>query len=343
MLPDLFQSSQQYKKFFTESLLDLLDSDQLGVFILVLANASIQAQIQRPLDPALKQRFSQLSQQLQTLSNKQLQQIPPDDLAVFRQLEQLGYENLEPGQQKFLGVWQLQFNQLRSFRPARNSQKTITELHQPFDHNGFHFNKPFLAKEILWQGSLEKIPVRFLFNKFPFADYHTLVLLHPESNKPQFLHSEDCAEMQQVMQSLSSLSGLGMAYNSLGAFASINHQHWQCFVREQAYPVELACWTHNGGELPYPVNVESFLSLQEIWPRIKTLQQQNRAFNLFMRADRGYLAWRKSQGTYQHAGWTSGFAWSEIMGNITALRRVDYDQLDSAKIVREFESLKIEA
>jgi hypothetical protein len=339
-MPDtIFSSSHSFKQQFIQELKNLTTADEVGVFILVLANAISKPEIYHALSKDLSNHFTLLKEKLNRLPNDELKKIPTDDLSVFEALSNINFNDLSLSISKLCGVWQLQYNPLRSFRPARNSDKKITRLYQAFDNNSFHFNKIFLSREILWQGNLANIPLRLLYNKFPFADYHGLLVIEPELKKPQFLQQQDIVKIQQILSEASHLQGIGLAYNSLGAYASVNHQHWQMFLSEQNYPVEHSVWTHNSGSNNYPLGVECFHKVSDAWPLIDSYQQSNCSFNLLVRPDKTYLIKRKKQGEYQHSHWTSGFAWSEIMGNIMTTTPLDYGQLTAHSIEQEFKLL----
>lgn len=329
-----FPSTQHFQQLFIQRLIQLLDNDELGVFILVLANASMDSEIFNRLKPLLEKRYQYFVQQIDQSTT-----YPVDDLSVFKQLQKLGLENIELTQQRQSGPWILQYNQLRGFRPARNSQSTINSLYQSFDASAFHFNKPFLAKEIIWKGVIHSLPVTLFYNKYPFADYHALVLLDALQQKPQFLTLQDCSDIKVVIEALSHLQGLALAYNSLGALASINHQHWQMMLSQQPYPIELQCWIHNGGHDAYPLVVNCFDSTQHAWEEIDKLQNSNQAFNLFMRPQKVYLVKRKLQGEYPQPSWSSGFAWSELSGQFTLTRLSDYDDLKTQQIELQLSQL----
>ena len=318
----------------------MTDYGELGVFILVLANAISKADIYHALEGPLAIQFQQLRKSLSQLDATAMQAFPPDDVAVFNAFSELDLSSLPLASAKNLQHWQLQFNPLRGFRPARNSAQKIDSIYRPFVQDGFHFNKPFLARETLWQGQLANATVRILYNKFPFADYHGLLLINPELNKPQFLQQQDCEQLEQTIQAMAGLQGLGLAYNSLGAFASVNHQHWQLFISDQDYPVEHARWIHNQGTQTYPLSVSCFRSLSEAWPQIDHYQQSQCSFNILLRAHKVYLVQRKKQGEYLHSRWTSGFAWSEVMGNIMTTQHSDFQQLTAQSIETEFERLR---
>lgn len=338
-MPDtLFDSTSIFRQRFIDQLLSLLDNSQLGAFILALANSSYREDIFEPLQKRLKTRFEDWQQQI-TKMEQAHNQLPVDDLRVFEQLVTTGFDNLKPTQRRQIEGWQLQFNSLRSFRPARNSGEPFKGLYKAFSSQSFHFNKPFLKAEILWQGRYEGLDLRLMFNKFPFADYHGLMLIEPEQERSQYLRREDCQHIDRLLQSLKNLEGIGMAYNSLGAYASVNHQHWQFFISAQDYPVEHPCWTHSEGNDPYPLTVRVDSSLQAHWPLLERLQQQDRPFNLLLRADCVYLVERRAQGSYPQSPWSGGFAWSEVMGNLTLNREDDFQALNGPDIRDELQRL----
>jgi hypothetical protein len=331
-----FQSTQQYQQHFVQQLAKLLQFNELGVFILVLANASMDRQIFDALKPELEKRFRYFQQQTLHTNN-----FPADDLNVFLQLQDLGLENVQLTQMRRVDAWMLQFNQLRSLRPARNSHKAISSLFQPFERQAFHFNKPFLAREIIWKGSFNSLELTLFYNKFPFADYHALALIDAHLEKPQYLEQPDCIDIDTLLKGLSHLKGVGFAYNSLGAYASVNHQHWQMILSQQPYAVELDQWKHNGGKQDYTVEVCCFDSAGSAWKEIESLQLKHQAFNLILRPHKTYLIKRKKQGEFSSQPWHSGLAWSELAGQFTLTRLTDFEQLDANRIVEELSQLKL--
>lgn len=236
-----------FKARFTMGLQTMLNADSLGAFILVLAN-SMQ-------DQALFERLhNDLHQTFNTLQLRQQQTAPDDDRAVFMALAANSIQAFSDWKYHTLEPWELVINPLRSLRPARVSSEIFTNIQQPFDPSRFHFNKPFLRPEILWEGAWQGTPLRVLYNKFPFAPWHLLVVPEPERNLPQFMTAAHHTLMMiLVAEQATALPGLGMAFNSLGAYASINQLHFQGFVREQPFPVELPRWQHNDGNEAYPL------------------------------------------------------------------------------------------
>ena len=73
------------------------------------------------------------------------------------------------------------------------------------------------------------------------------------------------------------------------------------------------------------------------------MQRSNTAFNLFIKGAKLWLIKRRKQGSFSHADWTGGFAWSETAGNLMTTRREDFLTLDAQQIEQEFFKLKIES
>lgn len=341
----IFQSHAHYRESFIAGLEKMLAAHSgIGVFILVLANASFDPLIMARLQVPLQRRFAELSDDLkqQLLGGRKLDHAP-DDLFVFLKLMAVGLEQIAATQFRKEGLFELQFNLLRAFRPSRMADAAVSEIQQAFNPKGFNFNKPFLAKEVLWQGDLQGSPCRLLYNKFPFAELHGLLVIDAEANKPQWLTSEDHQTMWAICEQLGEgMPGVGFGYNAYGAYASVNHQHFQMFVRGDAgFPVEAAEWHCNGGDQAYPATCERFDDARQAWQRLQALHEGNQAYNLLYRPGRLYILLRAFQGSYQHAPWTGGFAWSELCGAFTTFNQQDFEQLTESDVRAEFAKLVI--
>ncbi|MEQ1663283.1 MAG: hypothetical protein ABL877_11365, partial [Thiobacillus sp.] len=141
---------------FADGLASMLATHSgLGVYILVLANAAYDADLWAQLAPALATRHHAHAETL-TAALRQGQTLtePEDDLMVFLKLNLLGFDRIERVQHRPLAPWLASFNAIRALRPPRVSGTAFNSLLSPFDAAGFHFNKPFLDKEIFWQGTL---------------------------------------------------------------------------------------------------------------------------------------------------------------------------------------------
>lgn len=336
-----FASLPVLREGFESGLRRMLDAPTLGSFILVLANASFDATLYAAFKPELRAMFARWCERFDA-GDPQAVAAAADDRAVFLRLRETGLDRLGTTQWRNIGPWRCQFNPLRGFRPPRMSQAIIHQLRRLFDEQAFHFNKPFLRPEIFWEGELNGYPLRLLYNKYPFVELHGLLVAEPGAQRPQYL---DAAMVEMIyaltMRLGERLPGIGFGYNAYGAFASVNHLHFQQFISEPgSYPIERAEWTHHGGDRRYPLGVALLDDPQAAWRHIETLQQENRAFNLLLRPARVYVVERAMQGSYRHSTWTGGFAWSEVAGAITVSDPATFMSLDEAALRAEFAKTK---
>ena len=343
-LPPPLRDTAGFRAAFTQGLEAMLEREELGTFILVFANATFDNEIYRALRPQLRVGFDEHAGALrEALAGGRGLRHAPDDLLVFLKLMAVGFDGLEPTRFRHEGPWELQFNQLRSFRPPRMSNAVVESLRRPFDRDAFHFNKLFLRKEVLWEGELSDVPCRLFYNKFPFANLHGLLVVAPEEERPQFLDEPDHFYVWGLAEALGlGLAGAGFGYNAYGAYASVNHQHFQMYVREPwlalgaSYPIEDERWEHNGGHERYPLRVRRFDDPDESWGHLDALHRRGLTYNLLYRPGRVYVTTRAFQGSYPHSVWTSGFAWSEVAGAFTTFNADDFETLNDARIRDEF-------
>lgn len=338
-LDPFFFTEDTFTRAFNDGLDTMLDSSELGAFVLVLANATIDPAVYQYFETRLAKRFDQWLELFRNDPDVG-KKFAADDVAVFKQLIDVGFAALQPTRHRIADVWQLQYNQLRTFRPARNATRAFETTSQAFDVNGFHFNKPFLQKEIFWQGELFGHGVRLLYNKFPFASLHGLFVVGPEKNKPQLLDQETHELVWRLLHETRATLPMGMGYNSLGAYASVNHQHLQSFVSRKKYPIELACWEHNGGARQYPLDCRKFYHVDDAWRYLHDLHAADVPYNLLYRGGELYCISRQFQGSYPHSSWTSGFAWSEVSGGLAVTSQDDFRMLDANAIENEMRKLR---
>jgi hypothetical protein len=330
----LFASTAAFRQAFEAGLNRLLDIGGLNLFILAVANASFEAGLFAHLRERLDATYRELSAQLrQALRHGSRVEETDDDLLVFMKIACIGFDALALTEQRQAGVWEVQFNHLRSFRPLRNSQRPMTSIQAAFDAQGFNFNKPFLQQEILWSGELLGRHFNLYYNKYPFVDLHGLLVPEPERCLPQFHRREMHAFVWELVQRLSgALPGIRVGYNALGAFASVNHLHYQLFIRDQALPVEHAVWAHNGGTDRYPVDCRLFPHAEEAWRFIEQLHARDEAYNLLYTAAGMYCMPRKKQGAFSLAHWSSGFSWYEMSGGMITFNHKDFSALQERSI-----------
>lgn len=341
-LPGLFAGADRLRGEFVAGLERQLAEPGLGTFILVLANASFDHDIWPLLKGHLGERFSSLAGEVsEGLRSGRRLNYPDDDLMVFLKLMAMGFDNISGTEWRRAGPWEIQFNPLRALRPARASGQKVDGCQPPaFNPNGFQFNKPFLKPEILWQGELRRHPVRLLYNKFPFAPLHGLLVPDPDRQLPQLLTQDWHLYVWHLAEALAeTLPGVGLAYNSYGGQASVNHLHFQAFVRDTPLPIADPCWRHNGGDGEYPLPCEVFASALEAWFHIAELHRRNRPYNLIYADGRLYCLARRPQGSHPLAAWSGGHAWYETAGGVTTFSRDDFVALESQAIAAELTAL----
>jgi len=330
----LFVSEAAFRRRFEQRLGQLLDAGSMNLFILVAANASFDARLWEGLGSRLRSQYDAL--QLSLLrAQEQGQRIDEadDDLLVFLKMSQAGMAPLQLTEQRSVGPWEVQFNQLRSFRPLRNSQRPMTSIRASYDAAAFNFNKPFMQQEIIASGELLGRRVDLYYNKYPFVELHGLLVPDREQCYPQFLFKAMHDDVWRLVEKLSeTLPGIRVGYNALGAFASVNHLHLQLFVREQALPVEQAQWAHNAGSQDYPVSCRVFDEPQSAWRYIAHLHERNEAYNLLYTPGRLYCMPRRKQGDFELPGWSNGFSWYELCGGMITFNHEDWVALDERGI-----------
>ncbi|MCU7818957.1 MAG: HIT domain-containing protein [gamma proteobacterium symbiont of Lucinoma myriamae] len=342
---ELFVSNEQFRHIFEQGLVKLLAHEGLGVFILVLANASFDQHVHDYTHKVLLEKYQQLADKYRfLLQDGQLLTEPEDDILVFLKLMAMGIDKVSQTEFRQTKQWELQFNHIRSLRPARMSKNSIEGIRLEYNPDGFHFNKPFLQKESYWNGMMNGKHLDIFYNKFPFARFHSLLVPNKEACLPQYLTHEYHEYIWQITEQLgSNLNGIGMAYNSYGAFSSINHLHFHLFIKEHPLPVSSSVWTHNGGNKPYPIECEVFHSIEPAWEFIEQLHEQQVSYNLIYLPGLLYCLPRKHQGTYTDAAWSSGLAWYEVSGGFTTFNHTQFMDLDCQQLEDELSLLRLDS
>lgn len=344
MLPALFRSADSYRDRFERGLVELLRATgEPGEDILVLANANFEPRIWEHLRDELRTCFARLADELTAADRAGRALVcAADDAATLREILAHGFDSLRPTELRRAGPWELQFNPLRAFRPARHSSARIEAIRAPFDAARFHFDKPFLRQEILWEGSLLGRDATLFYNKFPFADYHGLLAPDLGEHRPQFLEAADFALLWDLAQELGArMPGFGFGYNSYGAHASVNHLHFQTFLREEPLPVEDPHWAHNGGPDPYPCRCVRLAERREAGEFIAELHCQAIGYNLILAAGRLYCLPRRKQGEVAYAPWLNALAWYEMAGGFPLASEADFRRLGPEEIAAQIAAVDL--
>lgn len=338
-LPSPFTSLASLEHGFADGLAAILDNHSgLGVYILVLANAAYDAKLWAQLSPALSARHAELAAALtDTLRRGQNPAEPDDDVLVYLKLNAIGFEHLDIMERRRAEPWDLVFNPIRALRPPRNSGLKFESLLRPFDSSGFHFNKPFLAKEIFWKGELAGKAAHMLYNKFPFARLHGLLVPEPLRQAPQYLTPELHGWAWDLCAQ-SGVPGLCLAYNSYGAGASVNHLHFQSFVQTRPLPVQDSRFAHNGGPQPYPLPCQRLTDPAEAWFELDRLHQHNTPYNLIYSRDCVHLVARVPQDSTKLNSQSRGYGWSEMAGALTLFSRETFEGMGAEAFEAELAS-----
>lgn len=334
-----FTSHAALQQRFADGLAAMLQTHHgLGVYILVLANAAYDARLWTQLAPALTTRHAELAARITAaLRAGQALEEPDDDVLVFLKLLAIGLEHLAPLESRRAGPWVVMFNPLRALRPPRISGQTFEGLLRPLDPAGFHFNKPFLAKEVLWEDALAGKPARLLYNKFPFAHLHGLLVPEPLRELPQMLTPELHGWAWHLCAH-AGMRGLCLGYNSFGAGASVNHLHFQSFVQTDPLPVQDPRFVHNGGSAAYPLPCQRFTEPADAWIEIDRLHAQNTPYNLIYSKDCLHLVARVPQDSGKLNAPSRAYGWSEMAGAVTLFSREAFEGLSAKAFETELAS-----
>ena len=301
----------EFKTLFAEKLRSMLSPEELGAFILVLANSLQDKQSQADLKNDLMAMFVEMNNELKD----GVLNATNDDMDVFKKIKAKGVGSLSAWESIPQGEWELLYNPMRALRPARSSSEKVKNIFQEFDASKFNFNKPFLRPEILWEGEWRDVPLRVLYNKFPFAPYHLIVVPQPTLELPQYLVREHHELIWHLVKQQSDIfTGFGVGYNSLGACASVNQLHFQSFIQEEQLPIEKSLWKHNGGRHEYPMHCIKTISSDECWTVIEKFHADNQPYNLLYRQGCCYVLPRQIQGSEAVAERVQGAGWIEECG-----------------------------
>jgi hypothetical protein len=230
------------------------------------------------------------------------------------------------------------FNPIRALRPPRSSGLKFDALLRPFDAAGFNFNKPFLAREILWQGELSTAN-RCACSTTSFPSPGCTACWCPSRcRRCRNISARKCTTGHGSCATQSGVPGLCLGYNSHGAGASVNHLHFQSFVQSKPLPIQDPGFIHNGGIRPYPLPCRHFGDPAEAWLELDRLHRQNTPYNLIYSRDCLHLVARVPQDHEQLSIQCRGYGWSEMAGAVTLFSREAYEGLDAAGFEQELAS-----
>jgi diadenosine tetraphosphate (Ap4A) HIT family hydrolase len=224
------------------------------------------------------------------------------------------------------GGWQVLASELRNFRPRREAARAAGPLHQPFDAGRFNFGR--VGQQAFLQDTFGGTELALYYQKYPLMAYHCMAVPQPQAGHEQFLQPADHQLAWELVAALQPvLPGAIVAYNSLGAFASINHLHFHIMPNGTNLPI----WSRLDAQTyPLPATLET--NQMAAWKIINQLQNQGQTFNLLYRPGQIAVIPRRAQGTYHQPDWTSGLAWFELAGGIFVTNQTAFTTLTDAQI-----------
>ena len=331
----LFHSEKGFKKIFIKGLVDIYRDDKNlkpETFVLLLCNSFFEKEIAGLLSKYAENYYNRL---YKLYKEGRLENTKSDDYLVMEKIFNYGFKKIRPIMfRKEEDLWDIQYNPLREMRPERAAVQKVNKLKQKFEDKGFNYTRSYIENEILYEGEHKGNNFTILFNKFPFARYHTLLVPDRMKKLPQFLTKKYLDLAYSFMKKMSpKIKGLGMGYNSYGGYASVNHLHFQMFIDEKGMPYNDMRWLHNGGTEKYPAYVEVFESSSSCMKYLDQLYKKNVPFNLLFSKNKIFCFPRVFQHS-NHERISGGFAWFQFAGGIICLKKEIYEKV-TGKLIRQ--------
>ena len=346
-IEEVLSSAELYKNAFEEGLIDCLNNRTAGTFILACANIYQHPELLKKHNTCLSEVYTYIKDYYQRCShNNEQPNDTDDDILVMNQIIAIDIKNLKPPQTKQLkidtAIFQINFNQLRSFRPTRMSSVQNVYLNNVFNQNSFHFDKLFLKKEMFAEGIYNDRQISLFYNKFPFVEYHALLVVDKALHRNQFL-TKDYLEYSFQLQSSGQqkIPELVIAYNSIGAGASVNHLHFHIFLETKPLAVFSPGVIHNGGSEPYPVLFRVFNNIEECWNYLQQLHDANTPYNLLFKNSKIFCLPRKPPSKVFPDFNVSSYGWSEMAGIFTLSNKDSFAQVSIDDLLETIRSVSI--
>ncbi|KAM3353108.1 hypothetical protein ACQJBY_024346 [Aegilops geniculata] len=255
----------------------------------------------------------------------------------------------------------------------RPTEFGMNQVLQPFHSEKFNFTK-VKPEEVIFRfqeteddsaqyfdrapPTVSASPSSILINVSPIGYCHVLLIPRVQECLPQRVDRESFLLAMYVAREARN-SFFRVGYNSLGAFATINHLHFQAYYLKVQYPVEKAptqklTVVGNGVSISqlvrYPVSgfvFEGGASLEDLSQVVSDacifLQENNRPFNvLISESGKRVFLLLQCYAEKQASGKASQefldmrinpAAW-ELSGHLVLKRRKDYDEASEATLCR---------
>ena len=295
-------------------------------------------------DPSFKMILSTAIQKVSEKYRAQLRKPANEmgrDVKMFPGIIKWAKEGFPIAKGRVVGdTFRVTLSQVRACRPPGITDTPVLSIYprMRFEELAFHFNMEHVQEERIWEGKLNG-RLASCFSTFAFDRLHTLLVPNRDEQHLQLLSKEIHSWVREVADLVGTkIPGFMIAYNSLGAYASVPQLHLQTIVRPAGLPIMDAQWKHNNddGGRPYPLACNKYVNGCDAWKWISERHRADRPYNLVYAPTGIYCFPRKFQGSYQRADWTGGFAWYECAGNMITFRDRDYDALTLEMILDEY-------
>lgn len=260
-----------------------------------------------------------------------------------------------------VGPYVLQFNPLRGYRPKGGAGSKTIVLNEPYgspESPKMNFNRTD-PMETFHSEYLGGIKFDFLYNKYPFAPYHFLMVPEKEKEYNQFLGERNEGDFLAIawdfLRKDGHESSMRIGFNSNGAHASFNHFHFQGFFLTDGWepPIEKMIRANGGG--PFFSRGVRFIpnssyTLADARVVLDNLHRNNINYNIYMSPDGIAIFPRKHQGDPSYSplvtsedSINTGIAFFEMLGEIICPKQPVYDRADAEKVKAIFEAVSLTA
>lgn len=229
--------------------------------------------------------------------------------------------------------------------PGRGMKRKKEEAEAPasvraaFDDSAFHFSRiPPDSGERLFSATLPSGAVDIFVNKNPIADGHFIMVPEPDKRRSQYLETRGLKTALELA-ALSGSEALKLVYNSRGAYASVNQDHFQGFYyrgtdgasvlpieRAQREPISEDGGVTVSGLTGYPANALVFSGADlpaladAVAGYVKILQDRNIPHNLLISGSTVYVMPVRFEEAYVPSEVDCLVAGSEMSGYFVCMR-----------------------
>lgn len=270
---------------------------------------------------------------------------------------------LTPPEKTAAGQFTIQFNPIRGARPLRDAQNKEARIDAPFEPRGFSYLSVNRAERFI-STQIGGQQADFFFNMFPFAPYHFVLVPGLREQHNQHLSDEGGFAERAVSYAWALVSGaedpdIRLAFNTLGAHASVNHFHFQGFFAGAGWVLPVDEHLRERGSLEgWALRHAAFIPASDPAVVQRTLAHIRRLHELYARGEKvAYNLYfspagiaifpRRHQGhgpyfeaitepipggTSRRHTFTTGFAFYELLGEVICPRQDYFNRFRSEEL-----------